>query len=110
MNLPNTVTLSEVIRTTMYFDDNQELIKDLQKWDKFNLTEQQENEFDSFLDELREFIDGIYEKYGGELSGMNTEEDTYMICNELKVNPNHPTIVYDKNGNSKLNTYFHETA
>jgi len=109
MNLPNTVTLSEVIRTTMYFQDNQELIEDLQKWDKFSLTEKQEEDFVSLVEELREFIDGIYEKYDGELSGMNTEEDTDMICDELKVNPNHPTIVYDKSGKCKLNTYLYQT-
>jgi hypothetical protein len=109
MNKPNTVTLWEVIYTIPYFNDNQEVIEELQTSDKFTLTDEQEEEFNSFLDDLRGLITGLNERDNIFANTDNGSDDADVICETLKVNPNHPTIVYNKIGNCKLNTYLYET-
>jgi hypothetical protein len=54
-------------------------------------------------------IDGIYEKFGGELSGMNGAEDTDEIIEELKLDPEKLVLFFDENGKVQINTYFYET-
>jgi hypothetical protein len=109
MNIPNTVTLWEVVYSIPYFEDYDELLEDLQKLDKFKLTEEQDEQFQSLVDELRELIVGLDERDNIFKNTGNGEEDADIICETLKFNKNHPTIVYDKNGKSILNTYFYET-
>jgi hypothetical protein len=111
MNRPNTVTLWEVICEIPYYEDYNELIEDLQKRDKFQFTEEQDEQFQSFVDELRELITGLNERDAVlfENTG-NGAEDADLICDILKLNHYHPTIVYDKSGVCTLNTYLYATA
>ena len=109
MNIKNTVTLWEVIYTIPYQPYNQDVIEDLQTSDKFVLTIEQEDEFNSFLHDLRELITGLNERDNIFQTTDNGSDDADIICEKLKVNPNHPTIVYDKSGKCKLNTYLYET-
>ena len=117
MEQNNVITLWSVIYTIPYHTHNgypltDEIIEDLASTDKLklNLTDEQVSELDEFFTDLNEMINGIYEKYGGELSGMNGEEDTDEIIDELKCDGDKPIITVLKNGRCKIDTYIYQTT
>ena len=110
------VTIWDLIYTIPYHQDHnthkvyvEQVCEDLEIHDKFQLNSNQYQEFKSFCIELGEMINGIYEKFGGELSGMNGAEDTDEIVEELKLNPEKLVLFFDENGKVQINTYFYET-
>ena len=110
------LTIWDLLYTIPYHQDHkthrvyvEEVCEDLQIHDKFQLNSNQYQEFKSFCIELGEMINGIYEKFGGELSGMNGAEDTDMIVEELKLDGEKKVLFFDENGKVQINTYFYET-
>lgn len=91
------VTLWDVLYIIPYHSHGgtpivEEIYDELKRYHKFSLNEEEYELFSELCEELNKLIQGIYEKYDGELSGMNGAEDTDMICEELKLNPKKPMI------------------
>ncbi len=101
------ITLWDVVYEIPYHTqegvvDVEEVIEALQRICKFRLKEDDEQELEDLIDDLNDLINGIIEKYDGELSGENGVEDANMIIEELKVNPKKPIITRKTNGAAVL--------
>ena len=110
MNIPNGITLWELIYSIPYNEQDWVVIEELQLTEAFNLNQKQYQELTELISDLRELIDGLNKRDDIFSQTDNGSEDADIICEKLGLDGNKPIITYDPiTRDSKLDLYLYQT-